>query len=301
MRAIRPVFVLVLLLLALVACQPPAEEDAAPEINEQEWQALKTAKESVDQKRAERDELQEKLRMLQSGEAPAPEAPADGAEGEGGEEGAGDAEAPMTAEELEARIAELAGEINSETDELARAIPEFMNTYFDLPVTAQGQVDDAALTPMQREAIEMKVDEDIVLAKDYIRRGGEYDKALDIYQAALVLAPNYAPLTEAIADAETHQYMTEERFAQVEKKMTQDQVRELLGTVKRTNVRDYPEKKIVAWFYRRADGGAAGVYYKESKDGAEDWTVYQADFEAVKPPQAGGEADTGDAEAPPEG
>jgi outer membrane protein assembly factor BamE (lipoprotein component of BamABCDE complex) len=96
--------------------------------------------------------------------------------------------------------------------------------------------------------------------------------------------PDSQKLLDAKADAERLQYMDEERFSQVKKGMTQDEVRSLLGTANARNIREYAEDNTVGWFYRREDHGAAGVFFKE-KQGV--WTAVVVDFNALKPPVAG--------------
>ncbi|MEM7515788.1 MAG: hypothetical protein AAF368_02540, partial [Planctomycetota bacterium] len=65
---------------------------------------------------------------------------------------------------------------------------------------------------------------------------------------------------------------------------TQAEVRGLLGTVKNTNVREFTEQNRIGWFYRKEDGGAGGVYFREKTEGSDDWIVEISDFDAIKPP-----------------
>ena len=61
--------------------------------------------------------------------------------------------------------------------------------------------------------------------------------------------------------------------------MTEEEVREHLGPVNLRNVKEYPDKNVTAWFYSKDGGGAAGVYFQESKGKL---VTYKMDFEAVK-------------------
>ena len=81
--------------------------------------------------------------------------------------------------------------------------------------------------------------------------------------------------------------MTQERFGQVKKKMTMNEVRSLLGQVKRQLIREYEDENATAWFYEKEDTGAAGVFFRESKVGRGDWKVYHTDFDAIDPQSAG--------------
>jgi hypothetical protein len=71
--------------------------------------------------------------------------------------------------------------------------------------------------------------------------------------------------------------MTPERFALVKKKMTEAEVVAAIGRPLTRNIRDYPEKKVKAWFYPKNEAGeAAGVFLTEKGE------VYSVDFDAVK-------------------
>ena len=224
------------------------------------WDELQKLKSELDKKRASREQLLERT-----------------------PEGLAGFESRSDRTEAREQIDRLTVEIDSLTEQLARELPEFMNESFEIPLGPEGHVDEAALTPVQREAIEMKVDVDIILAREYITEGGEYEEALNIYEQALVLAPGYEPLLRAKSEAEENRYMSEERFSKVEVGMTSTEVREALGQVMRSNVRDYDGKGIRGWFYRREDGGAAGVFFKEEARGAGNWVVYSCDYRAVEP------------------
>ena len=133
--------------------------------------------------------------------------------------------------------------------------------------------------PIQR-VIRMKSAEDVLIAEEYIWAGGDYRRALEILDTALMLDPDNPDLQAARDKANTDQYMTEERFAQVTKGMTPEEVRARIGTVNRHNLREYPDRNVVAWFYRREDKGAAGVWF-DQKDG--EMKVYRFDFHAIDP------------------
>jgi hypothetical protein len=134
------------------------------------------------------------------------------------------------------------------------------------------------LTPEQLEAIRMKSDEDIAIAQEWIERGGDYRRALDIYTSALALDPENDRLLEARNRAAEMRYMTEERFAQVQRGMTKSEVREVLGPVNLHNVREYPEQNAEAWFYPKDEGAPAGVWFRhDPRQGV--MTVYQKSFE----------------------
>jgi hypothetical protein len=154
-------------------------------------------------------------------------------------------------------------------DEHGRRLVEYINA--DPPVAGE------PVKPEQLAAIRMKSAEDILIAKEHIELGGDYRKAIDIYAASLLLDPDNPDLKAALADAQARRYMTAERFAAVKKGMGEAEVVRALGRPLARNIRDYPEKKVSAWYYTKNESGeAAGVFFNEKK------VVYSVDFNAVK-------------------
>lgn len=269
------------LLVVLVGCAGgPSEEEAASAQNDALWAEIEQMQSDLAATKAEIVGLEEQLSAAEDdGESADAAAETEGGEGEGGEGEA--AEPTMTPEEIESKIAQLGDEAKDQADALYGKIIEFINS--------SGLVEGQELTPQQKAAFDAKAELDIAIAHEYIDAGGDYQKAINIYDQALRNNPGNEMLLAAKAEAERLQYMDEERFALAKKGMTEDEVREALGTVKHTNVRDFPEKARIGWFYRKENGGAAGVYFKEKNKGEGDWIVEITDFEAVKPKVVGGE------------
>ena len=161
------------------------------------------------------------------------------------------------------------------TEEYRRRLLEFINQN---PPPAGEKASGRTL-----EALRMKSDEDILVAREHIDEGGDYRTAIDIYEAALAVDPDNPRLHEALESAQARRYMTRERFEQVQEGMTADQVRMLLGPPNVNDVREYPERGVTAWFYARdARGGAAAVWFeKKGRNGQQ--VVYEAAFEALPP------------------
>jgi hypothetical protein len=160
-------------------------------------------------------------------------------------------------------------EITRMSNDVGRRLAEFINA--DPPLVGE------PMRPDQQAAIRLKSSEDIVIAKEFIELGGDYRKAIDIYEGLLRADADNAEVKAALAEAETNRYMTEERFAAAKKGMSMDQVRAAIGTPYGRNVKEYPEKKVTAWFYPTNEAGdAAGVWFNDKKE------VYQVTFAAVK-------------------
>ena len=197
-----------------------------------------------------------------------------------------------TRQDLDRRRARLAGGARDEafaketealSRELYRRLVEFINA--DPPV--QGE----PLSERQKAAIRMRSDEEIRLAREFIERGGDYQRAIDIYREALAVDPDYPRLREELARAQARRYMTRQAFSQVQEGMDQEEVRRLLGQPNLHNVRTWPERGVAGWFYPKdAGGSAAAVWFLQE---GERYIVYLHDFDALQP---GGTA----APAPPE-
>lgn len=189
----------------------------------------------------------------------------------------GDPEAAAATEDLAAQIEVLGGEVEALTEEFGNRLVGFIN--------ADPMIEGEPPTERQIEALRMKSGEDIILAEEWIERGGDYKRAIEIISTALLYDADNEELKAALARAEADRYMSEERWAAAKKGMTEDQIRKVLGQVNLHNIREYPDKDVVAWFYPTAeDGSAAAVWFQPNKkSGALE--VYQIKFEAIKPDQ----------------
>jgi tetratricopeptide (TPR) repeat protein len=138
------------------------------------------------------------------------------------------------------------------------------------------------MSPEERAALHMRSDEEVRAARDFIARAGDYRQAIEICRSALDLDPGYPPLERLLAAAEADRYVTPERFAKVKPGMTPAAVRALLGPPNLHNVRDYPQRSLVAWFYPKDETGAAAAVWFQRIANAPG-PVFQADFDAVDP------------------
>jgi hypothetical protein len=262
----RPYTTGLVVALALAAagalgCAGGQEKNAAAgDPREQAW--LRQTKEQLEAKRQDLAELRQQQREAPVAAASTPVADQGDTDG------------------IAARIEALEAEITELSDELGSRLVNYINS---LEIAL-----NEPFTPEQQEALRMKSDEDIAIAQEWIEKGGDYRRALEIYDGQLAWDPDYAPLREAREHAQSMRYMTQERFAGVTKGMTQSEVREALGPVNLHNLRKYPERDAEAWFYPKDGGGAAAVYFMlDKKKGL--YTVYQTDFE-IKSQQEGGSA-----------
>ncbi len=243
-----------------------AKEDQA---KLEEWTWLTDTQEELTAKRQELADLMEEQKAA---------AAAEPAEGEPAE---GEAELADTGEDLEAQIERLGGEVEALTEEFGNRLVTYIN--------ADPMIEGEPPTEQQIQALRMKSGEDIILAEEWIEKGGDYKRAIEILSTALLYDEDNPDLQAALERAEADRYMSEERWAAVKKGMSEDEVREALGQVNLHNVREYPDKNVVAWFYPTAeDGSAAAVWFQPNKK-TEALEVYQIKFEAISP--EGGEAE----------
>jgi tetratricopeptide (TPR) repeat protein len=173
-------------------------------------------------------------------------------------------------------------EVDALAAELNRRLVDFINANAD---TSAGAPPDER----QRAAIRLKSDEDILLAREYIEQGGDYRRAIEIYETALAADPDNQRLRQELAAARARRYITRERFTQLREGMTQDEVRRLLGSPNLQDARTYPERGVTAWFYPKdASGAAAAVWFQKKAAQSGMAEVYLLDFDAIQPPQPPG-------------
>ena len=263
MREIRIGWVMVFFLavaLAVAACGPSQEEQLAAEA-QVKFDGLVASQEALQAKRDELSAAYEAAAMAEEAEGEAEEG-----EQEGAEEGA-------EAVDLEA----FEQEVEDMTADFVSAIVEFINS--DPPTEGE------PLTEMQQAAITMKSAEDMLVAREYLDKGGDYVKATQIYRQAMNLDPDNPDLQAALASAEENRFVSAEKFSGVRNGMSQEEVRAILGQVYLRNIRKYEDRGVVAWFYPTADNGAAaGVYFRKRGDTMK---AYEVKYEAVEAKTAG--------------
>jgi hypothetical protein len=237
-----------------------------------EWAWLVAAKRQLDDKRGQLAGL--------GGPAPA-SLPGGGTGGAGGAAPGGAAAAPglggggsASAVPAASRRDQLAREIDGLSQQLGRRLVGYIN--------ANPPIEGAPLSAQQLAAIRMKSDEEIAVAREFIARSGDYRRACEIYEAALGADPDNPRLREELARARAARYVSLERFSRAAPGMSPEQVRSALGPPNAHDVRAYPDKKVVGWFYPRDGSGAAAAVWFERREGK--LTVYLCDWSAVPAP-----------------
>lgn len=231
-----------------------------------EWAWLTETKQELDGKRSDLADLEEQAMAAAAAATEEVEVAAEAEEGEA-----------EVREEVDfaGQIAALEEEIATLDEEFSGRLVAFLN--------ADPMIEGETPSERQIAALRMKSDEDILLAKEWIVKGGDYKRAIEIYNTALMFDPDNEKVQAALAEAEADRYMNEDRFGQVKKGMTEDEVRELLGQVNLHNLREYPDKNVKAWFYPTSEeGAAAAVWFQPNKKSGVS-EVYQVKFDAIDP------------------
>jgi hypothetical protein len=256
----------VVVLVAACGGGGAAKQDQA---KAEEWAWLTETKQTLDSKRQELVDL--------SAQAEAAAVAATEEVAETTEELAEGVEEAVEAIDYDAKLKEVGEEVEALTEEFSNRLVGFIN--------ADPMIEGEEPTESQVNALRMKSSEDIVLAREWIVKGGDYKRAIEIINTAMMFDADNPELEATLAEFEANRYMSEEKFAAAEKGMTEADVRRVLGQVNLHNVREYPDKEVVAWFYPTAeDGSAAAVWFQPEKDTGI-LKAYQIKYQAIDPSQ----------------
>jgi tetratricopeptide (TPR) repeat protein len=242
--------------LGITACGSKQQVDDAAVARDADWKLIQKMHDELEQKR-------EQLAALTAAPAAEPAA---------GEPAAGEPATGEKAAGSDDPIAAQQKEVDQLTQDLGDRLVSFIND--NPPIVGE------PLTEVQAAAVRMKSHEDMYAASEYIDKGGDYRRAIDIYQTALKVDPDYPELKDALAKAEEMRFVTEERFSGVKKGMTEPEVRAVLGPVNVRNVRHFDKDNVTAWYYAKDEqGAAAAVWFRPDKK--KGLVVYQAQFNAI--------------------
>lgn len=145
-------------------------------------------------------------------------------------------------------------------------------------VAGFGTLGTAPSSPALQAALHLKSDEDVDVAQEWIDRGGDYRRAIEILETQRHVDSDYPPLERALERARTMRYVTAERFSRLRPGMTRVEVRAALGPVNLRQVLRRPAERLEAWFYPKPGGGRAGVYFRFDPT-RRAFVVYQSELE----------------------
>jgi tetratricopeptide (TPR) repeat protein len=121
--------------------------------------------------------------------------------------------------------------------------------------------------------------EKIIMGDEYMQYLSRYDKALDLYRAAVDLDPSSIDAKQRVTLAEKRRFVAMTAFANVRSGMKEDTVRNLVGLPREDWIKQVVQNGRVysVWIYPKEDGGASAIYFDNG-------TVYHTNWNAAAPP-----------------
>jgi tetratricopeptide (TPR) repeat protein len=130
-------------------------------------------------------------------------------------------------------------------------------------------------------AAKLLAHEKVVIGDEYMNVLSRYDRAIEVYRAALAYDPQNAEAVQRIAAAEGKRFVSMDAFAAVKTGMKEDDVRKLVGLPREDWIKQVIQNNRVfsVWIYPKADSGAAAVYFDNG-------VVYHTNWNAALPQAA---------------
>jgi tetratricopeptide (TPR) repeat protein len=121
--------------------------------------------------------------------------------------------------------------------------------------------------------------EKIIMGDEYMQYLSRYDKALELYRAAMELDPNSADAKKRVEMAEQRRFVSMNAFATVKSGMKEDVVRGLVGLPREDWIKQVVQNNRIysVWIYPKEDGGASAIYFDNG-------VVYHTNWNAAAPP-----------------
>src|SRR4029077_1464927 len=121
--------------------------------------------------------------------------------------------------------------------------------------------------------------EKIIMGDEYMQYLSRYDKALELYQAALEIDPTNAEAMKRVELAQQRRFVSMTAFANVKGGMKEDDVRRLVGLPREDWSKQVMQNNRVysVWIYPKEDGGASAIYFDNG-------VVYHTNWNAAAPP-----------------
>ena len=94
---------------------------------------------------------------------------------------------------------------------------------------------------------------------------GRYQDSIRVYRSVLTHDPRNADAERGLAEAVDKLAVTRAKLMQLERGMSERDVARILGKPIPgwTETKERPDATIDCWYYRTADGGVAGVYFRD--------------------------------------
>jgi hypothetical protein len=126
-----------------------------------------------------------------------------------------------------------------------------------------GKLDDYYARTSDPRATQLMAREKVAMGDEYMNVLSRYDRAVDLYKAALQIDPQNADATRRLQEAESRRYVSMSAFATLKAGMKEDEVRRLLGLPREDWIKQVVQNGRVysVWIYPKPDGGASAVYF----------------------------------------
>jgi len=121
--------------------------------------------------------------------------------------------------------------------------------------------------------------EKIIMGDEYMHYLSRYDKALELYRAAVDLDPTNEDAKKRVELAQQRRFVSMTAFANVKTGMKEDAVRSLVGLPREDWIKQVVQNNRVysVWIYPKEDGGASAIYFDNG-------VVYHTNWNAAAPP-----------------
>lgn len=105
--------------------------------------------------------------------------------------------------------------------------------------------------------------EKIALGDEYMNVLSRYDRAIELYNAALQFDPENATAKARIQTAEQKRFVSMNAFSGVKQGMKEDDVRRVVGLPREDWIKQVVQNNRVysVWIYPKSDGGASAIYF----------------------------------------
>ena len=130
-------------------------------------------------------------------------------------------------------------------------------------------------------AAKLYADEKVAIADEYANVLSRYDRAIDLYNAALAVDPSNAVARRHLDEAQARRFVSMNAFANVRTGMKEQEVRDLVGLPREDWIRQVIQSNRVfsVWIYPKQDGGASAIYFDNG-------LVYHTNWNAAAPAPA---------------
>jgi tetratricopeptide (TPR) repeat protein len=127
-------------------------------------------------------------------------------------------------------------------------------------------------------ASKLYADEKVAIADQYANVLSRYDRAIDLYNAALLVDPSNAVAHQHLDAAVARRFVSVSAFANVRSGMKEQDVRDLVGLPREDWIKQVVQSNRVysVWIYPKQDGGASAIYFDNG-------LVYHTNWNAAAP------------------